>query len=167
MFKELAIPEARPLTWLRKGTIVFVAVFLVIGAISTHRAWVQVQRLELRSSDQTLRVGSVVETEVVSSARNAIAVHLELVQGPRTETLDVINVRGNELGFFDPRSRHASQRVALTKEQLAGFETGEATLRAIGTGRPEWGRTPPPVVREMNVLISQGPSQEPDYGTGQ
>jgi hypothetical protein len=154
MFNELSIREAKPLTWLRKGTVVFVGAFLIIGAISTYRAWVQVRNLELRSSDQTLRVGSVIESDVVNSARTTIAVRLELVQGKHTETLDVMSVRGNELGFFDPRSRSATQRVILTKEQLSGFEPGEATLRAIGTGRPQWGRTPPPVVREMKVMIS-------------
>ena len=153
MFNELSIPETRALTWLRKGTVVFVGAFLIIGAISTYRAWVQVRYLDLRSSDRTLRVGSVVETDVVNSARTTIAVRLELLQGTHAETLDLISVRGNELGFFDPRSRSASQRVVLTKEQLADFETGEAMLRATGTGRPQWGRTPPPVVREMKVQI--------------
>lgn len=153
MFNELTIPETRALTWLRTGTVVFVAAFLVIGAISTYRAWVQVRYLELRSSNRTLRVGSVIETNVVNSARTTIAVRLELVQGAHAETLDLISVKGNELGFFDPRSRSASQRVVLTKEQLAGFKPGDATLRATGTGRPQWGRTPPPVVREMKVMI--------------
>ena len=89
MFNELSIPETRALTWLRKGTVVFVGAFLVIGAISTYRAWVQVRYLELRSSDRTLRVGSVVETDIVNSARTTIAVRLELLQGTRAETLDL------------------------------------------------------------------------------
>ena len=154
MFETRAIPEARPLTLLRRGTIVFVVVFLIIGAMSTYRAWVQVRHLELRS-DPVLRTGSVVKTDVTSSARNGIAVRLELVQGAHSETLDLLKLRGNELGFFDPRSKQAGQRITVTASHLASFEPGEALLRATGTGGPEWGRTPPPVVREMKVLISK------------
>lgn len=154
MFEPRAIPEAKPLTFLRRATVVFLVAFLSIGAVSTYRAWVQVRHLELRS-DPVLRSGSLVETDVVSSARNGIAVRLELVQGAHTETLDVLRLRGNEFGFFDPRSKQAGQRVSLTADHLARFEPGEAILRATGTGGPEWGRTPPPVVREMKVLISK------------
>lgn len=154
MFETRVIPEARPLTLLRRATVVLVIAFLCIGAISTYRAWVQVQYLELRSSESTLHSGSIVETVVVNSARTTIAVRLELIQGAHAETLDVSQLRGNELGFFDPRPKSAAQKVILTANQLAGFHPGEALLRATATGRPQWGRTPPPVVREMNVVIS-------------
>jgi len=154
MFETRAIPEAKPLKFLRRTTIVFVIAFLCIGAMSTYRAWVQVRHLELRS-DPVLHTGSIVETDVTSSARNGIAVRLELVQGAHAETLDILKLRGNELGFFDPRSKQAGQRVSLTADHLARFEPGEAILRATGTGGPEWGRTPPPVIREMKVQISK------------
>jgi len=77
------------------------------------------------------------------------------VQGAHAETLDILKLRGNELGFFDPRSKQAGQRVSLTADHFARFEPGEAILRATGTGGPEWGRTPPPVIREMKVQISK------------
>ena len=154
MFETRVIPEARPLTLLRRTTVVLVLVFLCIGAISTYRAWVQVQYLELRSSESTLHSGSIVETVVVNSARTTIAVRLELIQGAHAETLDVLELRGNEFGFFDPRSKNAAQKVILTANQLAGFQSGEALLRATATGRPQWGRIPPPVVREMKVVIA-------------
>jgi len=154
MFETRTIPEAKPLTLLRRATVVFLVVFLSIGAMSTYRAWVQVRSLELRS-DSVLRNGSVVETEVVSSARNGIAVRLELIQGAHAETLDVLRLRGNELGFFDPRSKRAGQKIILTTDHLARFEPGDAVLRATGTGGPEWGRIPPPVIREMRVMITR------------
>ena len=153
MFETRSIPEAKPLTLLRRATIALIAALLIIGAISSYRAYIQVQYLELRSSEQSLRPGSVVETVVVSSARTTIGVHLELIQGPHSETLDYLVLRGNEFGFFDPRSKSAGQRVVLTTVQLGLFQPGEALLRATAIGRPQWGRTPPPVVREMKVKI--------------
>jgi hypothetical protein len=153
MFEPRVIPEARPLKLLRRTTVVLVVGFLIIGALSTYRAWVQVRHLELRSDTQ-LRIGSVVETYVVSSARNRIAVRLELIQGFQVKTLGVLELPGNELAFFNPRSKHAEYAVMLTSSNLATFQPGEALLRATATGRPQWGRTPPPVVREMNVVIS-------------
>ena len=154
MFETRVIPEASPLKLLRRTTVAFVLAFLCIGAVSTYRAWVQVQYLELRSSESTLRRGSIVETVVVNSARTTIAVRLELIQGTHAETLDVLELRGNEFGFFNPRSKQAGQKITLTANHLASFQPGEAVLRATGTGRPQWGRTPPPVIREMNVQIT-------------
>jgi len=58
------------------------------------------------------------------------------------------------LAFFDPRAKSATQQVVLNANHLAGFQPGEALLRATATGRPQWGRTPPPVVREMKVQIT-------------
>ena len=155
MFETRTIPEAKPLTFLRRGTSVLLAAVLVIGLISAYRAYRQVKYLELRSSEHTLRSGSVIETALVSSARTTIAVRLELIQGSHVETLNVLELRGNEFGFFDPRSKHAAQKVVLTTNQLAAFQSGEALLRATATGRPQWGRTPPPVVRELRVGISK------------
>jgi hypothetical protein len=77
-----------------------------------------------------------------------------LIQGAHAQTLDVLKLRGNEYGFFDPRSKQAGQRITLTANRLATFEPGQAVLRATGTGNPQWGRTPPPVVREINVQIT-------------
>lgn len=155
MFESRSIPEAKPLTLLRRATIVLLAAFLVIGLISAYRAYRQVKYLKLRSSENPLRSGSVIETDVVSSARTTIAVKLELIQGSHVETLNVLELRGNEFGFFDPRSKHAAQKVVLTATHLAALQSGEALLRATATGRPQWGRTPPPVVREMKVEIGQ------------
>ena len=155
MFETRTIREAKPLTFLRRATIILLAAFLAIGLTSAYRAYRQVKYLELRSSEQTLRSGSVIETDVVSSARTTIAVRLELIQGSHVETLSVLELRGNEFGFFDPRSKHAADKVVLTAKHLAAFQSGEALLRATATGRPQWGRTPPPVVREMKVEVGQ------------
>jgi len=155
MFEGLPNREPRPLAWLTKATILFVAAFLVLGAVSAYRAWVQVQQLELRTSDTTLRNGSTVETEVVSSGRVTVDVRLELIQGAHAETLGILNLRGNELGFFDPRSKQASQKVTISNDVLTRFHAGEAQLRATAIGRHQFFRLPPPVVRELRVEVSK------------
>ena len=127
--------------------------FLLLGMVSAYRAWVQVRLLELKTAETILRSGATVETEVVSSGRNRVEVRLELIQGTYSETLGILNVRGNEVAFFDPRSRHATQRVTIDTDVLTRFQSGEAQLRATAFGRPQWGRTPPPVVRELRVEI--------------
>jgi len=147
--------EVWPLTFLRRATIALVITFLVIGAVSANRAWLQVRYLSLKASDQTLRIGSTIKTDVVSSARGPIDVQLELIQGNHTETLSVLLVRGNEFGFFDPRQRYATQTVSITSDQLMSFESGDAVLRATANGRAQWGRLPPPVVTEERVQIVQ------------
>ena len=155
MFDTLRNRESRPLALLRRATLVFVGAFLIIGMVSAYRAWVQVRQLELKTSETTLRNGSTVETEVVSSGRTTVDVRLELIQGTHSETLGVLKVRGNELGFFDPRSKQATQKVTISNDVLTRFHPGEAQLRATAIGRHQWMRLPPPVVRELHVEISK------------
>ena len=155
MFDAVPNREATPLRVLRRATQVLIAGLLVIGMISAYRAWVQVRQLELKTSEPTLRMGSIVETEVVSSGRTTVDVYLDLIQGTHTERLSVLNVRGNEFGFFDPRSKQASQKVTISNEVLARFQPGEAQLRAIAIGRHQFFRLPPPVVRELRVEINR------------
>jgi hypothetical protein len=65
----------------------------------------------------------------------------------------VQQVPKNEYAFFDPRPRRASQNVVLTPEVLARFQPGPGRLRGIATGRAQWSRVPPPVVKELAVEI--------------
>jgi hypothetical protein len=155
MFDSLPNREARPLALLRNGTLVLVGTLLLIGIVSTYRALVQVRHLELETSEGTLRSGSTVETEVVISGRTMVDVHLELIQGAHSETLGVLNVRGNEFGFLDPRPKQVSQKVTINNDILSRFHDGEARLRATAIGREQFTRLPPPVVRELRVEISK------------
>jgi hypothetical protein len=152
MFESLAIKDARPIAWLKRGIVaVFVALF-VIGGISAHRAYFQVRSLDVKTP-QVLTNGSVVEVAVVCSGRNKVDVEAELVQGDHSETLFNIRVPGNELAFFDPRAQHASRSAVLTDETLTSFQSGAARLRVVATGRMQWGRLPPPTVREFEVTL--------------
>jgi len=82
-----------------------------------------------------------------------VDVRLELIQEEHSETLAVQHVPDNTYAFFDPRAQRASQTVLITQEILAKFQAGKAKVRATATGRPQWTRLPPPVIRELEVEI--------------
>ncbi len=153
MFESLSLQDARPVAVMKKAAVIPLALFLVTGLVSAHRAYYQVRSLELQVADAVLREGSLIQFEVAGSGRTTLDVRLELVQGGHSETLAVRRVRGNDWAFFDPRPTRASQSVVLTPELLARFADGAATVRATATGRPQWTRLPPPTVRESAVEI--------------
>jgi hypothetical protein len=153
MFDELAIHDARPILWMKRAFVFVIVLLLVIGAVSSHRAYFQVRSLEL-SAPHTLSEGSVVTTSVVGSGRTQVDVEVDLIQGAYSERLQHLHLTGNNLAFFDPRSQHGSDSVVLTSETLSRFQPGPARLRAVATGREQWTRLPPPTVREMDVDIA-------------
>lgn len=164
------LPNQRPLVLvlLRRLCLVVLGAYLVIGLISAYRAWYQVKSLDLkltgfgsvvrpndRRAESVVGImnGSVFEADLVSYARTHIDVRLELIQGGNVETLGFGTLPGNEWGFWDPRTRQRSFRGVLTNEVLSHFQSGKATLRATATGRHQWMRLPPPVVREMTIEL--------------
>lgn len=152
MFDNLTVKDPRPIVWLKRVLAFLLVCFLIIGIISSHRAYFQVRSLELHS-ERELRAGSVIETTVVSSGRTYVDVQLELRQGIQTETLGTLRVLGNEYGFFDPRTQTGTLKVVVTPEMRARFHAGVAELRATAFGHSQWMRVPPPVVRELEVSI--------------
>jgi hypothetical protein len=154
MFESLTIPEARPMVWLKRVfAFVFVAL-LTIGMVSSYRAYVQVRSLDL-TAPHTLSVGSMVTTSVVTSGRTHVNVDVDLIQGAQSQRLVALLVRGNELGFFDPRTQHGLENFTITSDVLSRFKPGSARLRAVATGRHQWFRLPPPTVREFEVVIPE------------
>ena len=170
MFQPL--PNRRPfvLVLLKRLCLAVLGAYLVIGLMSAYRAWYQVKSLDLKltGSGSVFRPidrraepiagimnGSVFEADLVSYARTHIDVRLELVQGQRAETLAFGTLPGNEWAFWDPRLRQRSFKVTLTDDVLSHFQPGRATLRATATGRHQWMRLPPPVVREMTVELPE------------
>lgn len=152
MFDTLTIRDARPIAWLKRGIVAVFAALLVIGGLSAHRAYFQVRSLEVKAPPLLID-GSVVEVAVVCSGRNRVGVEAELIQGEHSEALLNFRVPGNNLAFFDPRAQHATQTAVLNTETLNRFQPGAAVLRVVATGRPQWGRTPPPTIRELAVTI--------------
>jgi hypothetical protein len=154
MFDELTVPDARPILWLKRLFAFVIVGVLLIGAVSSHRAYFQVRSLEL-NAPRVLSSGAAVNASVVGSGRTQVDVDVDLLQGTHSERLFHLHVSGNNLAFFDPRPRYGSQNVVLTSETLSKFQPGTARLRAVGIGRPQWGRLPPPTVREVEVEIKQ------------
>jgi len=152
MFETEPIPEARPIAILKKVFVMLVVALLAIGAVSSYRADVQVRSVEL-NANRELATNSNIGVSVVTSGRTQVDVQVELLQGSRSQKLFTFHVPGNELGFFDPRPQHASRSTVLTKDQLAGFEPGAATLRATAIGRHQWMWLPPPTKSEVGVEI--------------
>ena len=152
MFEELTIRDARPILWMKRVFVAVIVALLLIGAVSSHRAYFQVRSLEL-SAPRVLSVGAAVDASVVGSGRNQVDVDVDLIQGTHSERVLHVHLSGNELAFFDPRPRYGSGTAVLTSEMLSKFQPGAARLRAVGTGRPQWGRLPPPTVREIEVEI--------------
>jgi len=64
MFGELTIQDARPIRLLKRLFVFVIVALLVIGAVSSHRAYFQVSSLEL-SAPNSLSVGSIVDASVV------------------------------------------------------------------------------------------------------
>ena len=152
MFESLTIKDARPIVWLKRWIVAVFVALLTIGAISAHRAYFQVRSLEVKAP-QLLTDGSVVEIDIVCSGRNWVDVHAELSQGGLAGSLLDFRVPGNNLAFFDPRKQYATKTIVLDRETVSAFQPGAAVLRVVATGRPQWGRTPPPTVRELPVTI--------------
>ena len=152
MFDELTVHDARPILWLKRVFVFVIVALLVIGAVSSHRAYFQVRSLEL-TAPHSLTAGSVVNAAVVGSGRTQVDVEVNLILGTHSERLMHLHLTGNKLAFFDPRTQHGSDSVALTAETLSNFQPGPARLRAVATGCEQWTRLPPPTVRELEVEI--------------
>ena len=141
--------ESRSSRILRRAVLLFIAVHIPLAIVSGYRAIVQVKSLELTATERTLRDGTTVRADVVSSARVHVTLRIEMIQGARVDTLDTTLVPKNRDAAYDPRSRRASLSVVLTPATLSRFQPGPVILRAIARGRPQWLREPPPTVREI------------------
>lgn len=152
MFEPVTIKDAPPIVWLKRFIVTVFAALLLIGGVSAHRAYFQVRSLEV-NAPQSLTDGSAIDVAVVCSGRNMVDVEAALMQSGHSERLFEFRVPGNNLAFFDPRAQHASKTIVLSNETLSHLQPGPAILRVVATGRPQWGRRPPPTIRELNVTI--------------
>jgi hypothetical protein len=152
MFDDLTIRDARPILWMKRAFIAVIVALLLIGVVSSHRAYFQVRSLEL-NAPHVLSAGALVNASVVGSGRTQVDVEVDLIQGTHSERIMHLHLTGNNLAFFDPRQQHGSDSVALTSETLSKFRPGPARLRAVAIGREQWTRLPPPTVRELDVEI--------------
>ena len=84
-----------------------------------------------------------------------MAARLELVQGSHVEALRRITVSENKSFFYDPRPQRATIGVTVTPEVLSHFEEGPALLRAVGEGRSQFVRVPPPKISTAAIRITR------------
>ena len=153
-FSDRAAAGGR-LTRVALRVITILALFFVaLGIWSAYSAWVQVRSLDVVVASPNLRPGLPAVVRVVSSGRTFVTVKLELVQGAHSATLAELRVAPNRVAVLDPRARHGTMTPSFTTEFLAQFQPGPAILRATGTGGPQWSRTPPPVIKEIPVVVS-------------
>jgi hypothetical protein len=152
IFSPKVIAEPRWLTLFKRLLLLIVAFHLLVGVVSSYRAYYQIHSLDI-FSNQILEPGSMVQTKVVTYGRSFADVKLELIQGSLAVTLHDQRVAANEFGFYDPRMQQAEFSVSITPQTLERFAPGPALLRATAVGRHQWMRLPPPVVREMTVEI--------------
>lgn len=148
--KVPAVP--RWMTFFKRTVIFVVALHLLIGLISSYRAYFQVHSLKITTGN-VLQEGSVIQTEVVTYGRTPVDVRLELIQNGRIVNFHEHHVVANEFGFYDPRTQSDSFTAVITPELLVRLESGAAVLRATAVGRHQWMRLPPPVVREVHVNV--------------
>ena len=136
-----------------KWFVGFVVSFgILVGGWSVDRAWTQVRRLNLAASAE-VGAGSAPRIDVVTSGRAPVTVVLTLSQGTRTDTIAVQTVGAHRGDFWAPQSVSRSFYPRFTATQMSRFATGSAVLRVEARGRPQWMRDPPPVVREVPVMI--------------
>jgi hypothetical protein len=141
--------------WIRWLVIaVVLTTYVLPGLFSSYRAWVQVRSLELKVPHKDIGAGDTVRVDAVSWGRTWVDVDVVLLQATRAETLAVHQIPKNHNASIDPRWRRDSIVVVLTREQLAAYEPGAATIRARAIGGPQWLRTPPPLVRESRVQLA-------------
>ena len=152
IFSPKVIAEPRWLTIVKRFLLLIVAFHLLVGIVSSYRAYYQIHSLDI-VTNPVLQPGSVVQTKVVTYGRSFADVKLELIQGGLAVTLHEQRVAANEFGFYDPRAQKAEFSVSLTPQTLEQFTSEPAFLRATAVGRHQWMRLPPPVVREVQVEI--------------
>ena len=152
IFSSRAAADPRWMILFKRLVIFVVALHLLIGLISSYRAYFQVHSVDI-STNELLQDGSLIKTRVVSYGRTPVDVKLEIIQNGIVVKLHEQRVAANEFGFYDPRTQTGSFTVLITAHTLNQLESGAAVLRATAVGRHQWMRLPPPFVREVNVNI--------------
>ena len=131
-----------------------VGTVVVFGAWSANRSWTQVRSLDLSAPPGAVRTGWTPRISVVTSGRATITVYVTLVQGGRTDTISVHRVGAHRNGFWNPRFISRSFSPSVGAGQAARLSGGRATLRAEARGVAQWLRDPPPVVREIPIVVA-------------
>jgi hypothetical protein len=149
----MRIFEPRALAIGKRLLLAIIAVAVVLGLVSAHRAWFQVREVALQG-DRTLRAGSRVHAAIVTSGRTFVDVEVRLIQGHRSEVIGTLEVPRNT-AVYDFRKQRWGLTVTLDGAVLRRFAPGNAVVRATAFGAAQWMRVPPPVVSDLPVVIER------------
>jgi len=135
----------------------FIYAFLIVHAVlfplSGFRAWVQVYDVELHASTNRATPGTRIVANVETSGRIGIDITMVANQGGRTVTLGSMRIPSNEQAIYDPRPRHDSLVVSLDADMLQQISAGSVAITATATGRPQFTRMPPPVIKQITLTV--------------
>jgi hypothetical protein len=148
--------ESPVVLWVTGVLITLAAVHILLSCWSTYRRIWQIQRIEMRASSTVLTSGVTVSYDVITSGETQNRIVLELAQGTHSETLMEQRARVSSVSAYDPRLFRYTPTVVITRELLARFTPGPATLRLTAFGGTKLLRTPPPRVRELQVTVPFG-----------
>jgi hypothetical protein len=152
-FEARFVKDEPYLVVLRRLTLLVCTAFVLVGGFAGYRAWVQVRSVDIRPTGRALAPGATITVDAVSWARTYVTVRVQLVQGTHAETLAARVIGTNAVPSLDPRWRRQRIMVPITRDLLQRYRPGEARLVATAVGLPQWMRTPPPVVRSVDVTL--------------
>jgi hypothetical protein len=153
LFDHRLSDEWMGFTILRRVIISVAVVHFSHAAASGYRAIFQVYSVNIEMPAKEIRDGSPVAARFVTSGRVPIAGRLELVQGSNSAVLGRITVPENKSFFYDPRPQRATIRVMVSLGVLSHFQAGPALLRAVGEGRSQFVRVPPPKIQILGIVL--------------
>jgi hypothetical protein len=151
--RENPFEETRGRRLAKRALLLFILVHIPLGAMSSYRAWVQIHDLSISVSAPVVTAGGWVRADLGSWGRKYVDYGIELVQGVRDDTLGYHIVPQHRNPTYNNSIKRDSLIITFTDSMLAPFADGPALLRATAVGGPQWMRTPPPVVRELAVIV--------------
>jgi hypothetical protein len=154
---ETRIPAGRFHKWGRRVAIGMIGIYICLLPWEMYRRIWQIHRADISVSSATLAPGTTVSIDVVTSGEVRNRVVLELIQDQQRHTLLEFHGELNRMNMWDVRTYRYERTVTLTREVLARFKPGAAVIELTGYGGTKLLRTPPPVVRQQQVVV-RGPT---------
>ncbi len=153
LFDNRLSQEWMGFTVLRRLIVAIAVVHFSLAAVSGYRAVVQVYDASIELSSPMLGAGSTILARYVTSGRTYVDANIELIQGSHKEVLAEMVILENHGFFYDFRPRRATLSTEITPEVLSRFASGDALVRVIAVGHPQWLRTPPATIRQTAVKL--------------
>lgn len=141
------------------GFTILKGVFIITGVVhfslalaAGYRAIRQVYDVSVIAPAR-VTAGSTVTARFVASGRNRVDAWVELVQDGRVEILARDTIPDNKSRFYDPRPQRAVIHATIPADVHSRFQSGPLSIRAVGAGRMQLLRVPPPVTSEVTTTL--------------